>query len=135
MFPLQNKQYKWAVPASCTAKLQIWIWLLENANKRSVHQECNEVLLIGVCKYLNGLSPGIMNTIFMLRQNTYNLRNFQAFESQSPETKKFGLGSIVYRASQLWKNVLEEIRNSDSLLIFKESTKKVPLISYSCHCC
>ena len=76
-----------------------------------------------------------MNTIFKLRQNTYNLKNFYAFESQNPRTKKFGLDSIAYRASQLWKNVPEEIRNSASLLIFKESIKKVPLVSCSWHCC
>ena len=64
-------------------------------------------------------SPDIMNTIFKLRQ-TYNLKNFHTFESQNPRTKKFGLDSIAYRASQLWKNVPEEIRNSASLLIFKE---------------
>ena len=70
-----------------------------------------------------------MNTIFKLRQNAYNLKKFYAFESQNPRTKKFGLDSIAYRASQLWKNVSEEIRNSASLLIFKESIKKVPLVS------
>ena len=75
-----------------------------------------------------------MSTIFKLRQNTYNLKNFDAFESQNPRTKKFGLGSIAYRASQLWKNVPEEIRNSASLLIFKESIKKVPLVSCSWRC-
>ena len=54
----------------------------------------------------------------------YSLRNFHAFESQDPRTKKFGLDSIAYRASQLWKNIPEEIRSSPSLLIFKESIKK-----------
>ena len=109
--------------------------LLDNANQKLVHQKCIEFILTEVYKYLNGLSPDIMNTIFKLRQNTYNLRNFHAFESQNPRTKKFGLDSIAYRASQLWKNVPEEIRNSASLLIFKESIKKVPLISCPCHCC
>ena len=104
---------------------------LENANKKSVHQKCIELLLIEVCKYLNGLSHDIMNTIFKFRQNTCNLRNFHAFKSQNPRTKKFGLDSIAYRASQLWKNVPEELRNSASLLIFKESIKKVSLISCS----
>ena len=75
--------------------------LLENANEKSVHQKCIGFLLIEVYKYLNGLSPDIMNTIFKLRQNTYNLKNFHAFESQNPRTKKFGLDSIAYRASQL----------------------------------
>ena len=31
------------------------------------------------------------------------------FESQNPRTKKFGLESIAFRTSQLWKNVPEEI--------------------------
>ena len=81
--------------------------LLENANEKSVHQKRIEFLLIEVYKYLNGLSPDIMNFIFKLRQNTYNLKSFHAFESQNSRTNKFGLDSIAYRASQLWKNVPE----------------------------
>ena len=109
--------------------------LLDNANEKSVHQKSIEFLLIEVYKYLNGLSLDIVNPIFKLRQNSYNFRNFHAFESQNPRTKKFGLDSIAYRASQLWKNVPKEKRNSASLLIFKEPIKKAPLISCSCHCC
>ena len=91
--------------------------------------------MIEVYKYLNGLSPDIMSDIFKLRENTYNLRTFHIFESQNPKTKKFGLDSIAYRASQLWKNVPEEIRNSTSLPVVKEKIKKVLLISCSCNCC
>ena len=82
--------------------------------------------MIEVYKCLNGLSPDIMSDIFKLRENTYNLRNFHIFKSQNPRTKKFDLDSIAYRASQLWKNVPEEIRNSVSLLIFNRKIKKVP---------
>ena len=75
-----------------------------------------------------------MNTIFKLRQNAYNLRNFHVFESQNPGTKKFSLASIGYRASQLWKNIAEEIENSVLPFIFKQSIKKAPLLSCLCHC-
>ena len=95
-----------------------------------------EVLLenaIEVYKYLNGLYPDIMSDIFKLRENTYNLRNFHIFESQNPRTKRFGLDNIAYRASQLWKNVPEEIRNSASLPVFKEKIKKVACSHV--HCC
>ena len=88
--------------------------------------------MIEVHKYLNILSSDIMSDILKLKANTYNMRNFHTFESQNPRTKKFGLDSIAYRASQLWKNVPEETRNSTSFPIFK---KKVPLISCSCNCC
>ena len=42
------------------------------------------------------------------------------------QNKKVGLNSIAYRASQLWENVPEEVRNSISLPVFKKSIKKVP---------
>ena len=38
--------------------------LLEDANENSVRQKCIEFLLIEVYKYLNVLSPDIMNTVF-----------------------------------------------------------------------
>ena len=85
--------------------------------------------MIEVYKYLNGLSPDVMSEIFKLRENTCNLRNLRIFESQNPRAKMFGLDSIAYRASQLRKNVSDEIRNSNSLRIFKKEIKKVPLIS------
>ena len=108
--------------------------ILENSNEKLVHQKCIKLLMTEVYKYLNGLSPDIMIAIFKLRENTYNLRNFR-FESQNLRTKTFGLDSIAYRASQLWKNVPEEIRNSTSLPMLKKKIKKVPLIPCSCNCC
>ena len=109
----------------CTVKLQIWIWkTLRECKWKTVHQKCIEFPLIEVYKYLIRQSPNIMNTIFKLRQNTNNLKNVHAFEYQNPRTKKFGLDSIAYRASQHWKNIPEEIRHLASLLTFKESIKK-----------
>ena len=43
-----------------------------------------------------------------LRQNAYNLIYLHLFESRNPKTK-FRLHGVAYRASQLWKNVLEEV--------------------------
>ena len=108
--------------------------LLENSNERPVHQKWIELLIIEAYKYMNGLSPDIMSDIFKLRENTYNLRNFHIFESQNHRTKKFGSNSIAYRASQLWKKILEEIQNSTSFPMFKKKVKMVPLISCSCNC-
>ena len=85
--------------------------------------------MIEVYKYQNGLSPDIMSDIFKLREKSYNLRRFHVFDSQNPRTRTFGLDSIAYRASQLWKNVSEEIRNSTPFPMFKKKIKKVPLMS------
>ena len=71
--------------------------------------------MIEVYKYLNGLSPEVMRDISKLREKAYKLRNFHIFQPQNLRTKKFGLDSIAYRASQLWKNFPEKNRNSTSL--------------------
>ena len=88
----------------------------------SVHQNCIELFMIEIYKYLNGSSSDIINTIFKLRQNTFNLRNFNIFESQNLKTKN------------LWKHLPEEVKNFFPLPVFKGSMKKVPLISSLCNC-
>ena len=97
--------------------------LLENANEKSADQKCIEFILIEVYTNLNGLSPDILNTIIKLRQNIYNLRNFHALESQNPRTKTFGLDSIAYRASQLWKKCSRRNKKC-SLTLDLEKMKK-----------
>ena len=121
------------MPGPHSTKLRLWF--RSTSWEKPVHQKCIELLLIEVYKYLNGLSLDIASGIFRLRENTYNLRNFHIFESQNLRTKKFGLDNIAYRASQLWKKVPEEIRNSTWLSIFRKKIKKAPLTSCSCNCC
>ena len=53
--------------------------LLEEVHQTKIHQRCINSLMIEVYKYLNGHSPDIMNDIFELRENTYNLQNFHIF--------------------------------------------------------
>ena len=57
--------------------------------------------MIEVYKYLNGHSPDIMNDIFKLRENKYNLRNFHIFHRENPCSLKYELDAIPYHASQL----------------------------------
>ena len=47
--------------------------LEEETHQTTFHQRCINSLMIEVYKYLNGHSPDIMNDIFKLRENTYNL--------------------------------------------------------------
>ena len=75
--------------------------------------------MIEVYKYLNGHSPDIMNDIFKLRENTYNLRNFHIFQTENPRSLKYGLDAIPYRASQLWQQVPIDICEAASLTLSK----------------
>ena len=80
--------------------------LLEEAHQITFDQRCINYPMMEVYKYLNGHSPDIMNDIFKLRKNTYNLRNFHIFQTENPRSLKYGLDAIPYRASQLWNKCL-----------------------------
>ena len=75
--------------------------------------------MIEVYKYLNGHSPDIINDIFKLRENTYNLQNFHIFQTENPRLLKYGLDAISYRASQIWQQVPTDIREAASLIFSK----------------
>ena len=62
--------------------------LLEEAHHITLHPRCINSLMIEVYKYLNGHSPDIMNDIFMLRENMYNLRNFHIFQTENRRSLK-----------------------------------------------
>ena len=47
-----------------------------------------EFLMTEVHKYLNDLSPQVINNIFKLRKNICNLRNVHLFERKNPGTKR-----------------------------------------------
>ena len=79
--------------------------------------------MIKVHKFLNGHSPDIMNNIFKLRENVYNLWNFQIFQTEKPRSLKYELNAFPSRASQLWEQVPFDIREAPSLVLFKYRTK------------
>ena len=60
--------------------------LLEETQQITFHQRC-----------IN--SPEIMNDIFKLRENMYNLRNFHFFQTENPSSLKYRLDAIPYRAT------------------------------------
>ena len=98
--------------------------MLSTLNKKTFYQRCINVLLTEVYKYLNGLSPELMNEVFYLSQNHYKLRNLTVFATDN-RCNKFMLNSTVYRASQLWQTLPSEVKDCPSLQLFKN--KKLAL--------
>ena len=97
--------------------------LLSLSNDISTHQRCINFFLTEVYKLINGLSPDIMNEVFTIRRNIYNVRTFCIFRSNIPSSNRYGLNSITYRASQLWNILPYDIENSPSISCFKDKIK------------
>ena len=104
--------------------------MLDALNEKTIHQQCIDRLLTD----LNGYSPDIMNDVFHLRQNTYNLRNFHAFATDVPRNNCM-LNSVVYMANQLWKTLSFELKISCSLELFKKGLKNWRYTKCPCQIC
>ena len=89
-----------------------------------------ESLAIEIYKFQAGLIPPIMSDLFVTRENYYNLRNFQQFESSLRRTVKFGTETISYRGPQIWNLIPERLRTLETLNKFKKETK-----SWKCDAC
>ena len=96
--------------------------LLEEAHQ-TFDQRCINFFMIEVYKYMSGHSPDIMNDIFQLRENIYNLRNSHFFQTENPCLVKYGLDAIPYRASRLWQQVPIDNLEVASLALFKNHIK------------
>ena len=76
--------------------------LLEMNNEVTIHQRNIQVLMLEVFKIKYELAPPIMNSTLIRRENIYNLRNFQEFETETKRTVNYGIESFSYRSPQLW---------------------------------
>ena len=98
--------------------------LLQNNNDTCNHHRNIQTLMIEIYKMKNNLNPPIMDNMFERINNTYNLRNFQEFETKRKITIKMGLETLNYRSPQLWSILPENSRQINSLVQFKKSVRK-----------
>ena len=97
--------------------------LLDITKNVSMHTKNLQRLMTEIFKYINGLSPPIMNDIFSVRSNHYNLRNFRELNTNRKSTVLYGTESISFRAPQLWQILPRDIKDSASLNMFKSKVK------------
>ena len=76
-----------------------------------------KVLMTEIYKFLNDLSPRIMNDIFQKQENYYSLRNPRSLVSKRKFTTTYGI------EPQIWQDLPQEIKNSDSLNHVKSNIK------------
>ena len=73
-----------------------------------------------------------MNEVFQTNDNPYDLRNPRVLVSKHKSTIKYGINTIAFKALQIWRNIPLEIRNSESLSLFKSNIKQIQ--SLPCRC-
>ena len=94
-----------------------------------------ESLAKEIYKFLNGLSPPIMNVAFIIRNNNYNLRSFQCLYATNKRTVKCGTETVTYRGPQIWNLVPEKTKNASSFDLFKKEIAKRKCEMCPCRIC
>ena len=98
--------------------------LLQNDNDVCNHHRNIQTLLIEIFKNRKGFAPPVTGSVLKGRNDTYNVRNFQEFETERKRTVYFGLETISYRSPQLWSLLPEHMRQLNSIDQFKRSVRQ-----------
>ena len=77
----------------------------------------------------------IMGSIHKWRNNAYNIRNIQEFETERKTTVYFGFKTIGYRSPQSWSLLPEHMRQLNFIDQFKRIVRQQVCNTCPCRLC
>ena len=89
--------------------------LLSKYKEIAIHQRNLQVLMTETYKIINGITPPIMEKIFVFRENAPNVRNFHEISNEKRKTVKYGIETILNRTPFLLANLPNEYKLATSL--------------------
>ena len=94
-------------------------FLLEQSKSVPIQVRKLQLLMTKIYKTKCGLNPPFMKEIFMQRNISYSLRHGSHAQLPKVQTTPFGVESIAYLGNKLWQILPQEIKQSNSISIFK----------------
>ena len=84
---------------------------------------------------MQGISPPLLNEVFVPCQCNYELRGNNFLERRRVKSVRYGTESISSLAPKIWEILPNEIKDSDTLQIFKAKIKKWVPVECPCRLC
>ena len=106
--------------------------LFEKDNPVIIHNRNIKILATETYKFLQGLSPPLMNEIFVERNNNYSLRGNNLLTRRRVNSVRYGTETVSFLAPKIWDILPKDIKNSESLDILTRKIKK--WIPWKCPC-
>ena len=75
-----------------------------------------------------------MQEFFETRTQNYKLRNFRAIKTYRNNTIAFGIETVTYKSSQLWRILPTELKSIESLHEFERKIKLKNGMEKNCAC-
>ena len=100
-----------------------------------VHYKNLQKLATEMYKITNKLSPRLVQELFPIYENPYNLRNERCWQTSNVRTVGFGTETLLFRGQKTWQLLPESIKHSNTLLEFKTKVKNWTPEGCTCRLC
>ena len=109
--------------------------LLRKDNTVSIHHRNLQLLATEIFKIKNNMAPEILSEIFQSRTSSYNLRKNSSFYVRKVYSVYHATESLSFLVPKIWELVPEDIKQSESLDIFKSKIKHWVPLRCPCRLC
>ena len=97
--------------------------LLEKDNSVTIHHRNIKILATERYKFLRGLSPPLMNDIFVERINNYSLRGNNILTRRRVNSMRYGTETVSFTAPKMWTILPKETKILNLVIFSKEKSK------------
>ena len=101
----------------------------------TIHHKNIRALAIEIYKVMQGVSPPLLNEVFMPHQRNYDFRGNNFLERRRVKSVRYGTESMSFLAPKIWEILPNEMKDFDTLQIFKAKIKKWVPVECPCRLC
>ena len=130
-----NRIHEKALRITYDDKSSLYGELLTKDRSVTIHHRNMRALAIEIYKVMQEISPPLLTEVFVPRQCNYELRGNNFLERRRVKSVRYGTESIASLAPKIWEILPNEIKDSDTLQIFKAKIKKWVSVECPCRLC